>query len=557
MAIRDKEPEPLGCITTRHRVRHRSKPSALELDLDPGRAHRGAPRLDSLRAAFDAYLQLVASKTQGLRSGFQSRGGLTVLLNRESKRQIVESLERRAQFKELVRLTRSAFPDSYLSGLHEHVGHFFRRRGAYDQYLEEQEVDAASLFAAFEGAFRQREMLVRYLAPLERVGFSRDHLDCGSFSIRRFSREELDKVLQTALNSVFYPAADTEHLCHYWFVVAEERQPAQDPSHVFYLPVDLDRAGHVFVSYRPPPDPIERALQVLSLFDWERAKWSLSATGEWGRFHLPFVILTNDALLRAPYRWWCDGRWALDAPACAGRPAPRESRERGRLGEDASSELEKFSRDTGSVLAQCIPPPPARDPEKEGDQKDHPWYFFEKAITYLVRAFQTEGLDQILWHMVAIEALVGGKSNELVTESISRRLERLMLDPTIADEFKKLWDLRCRMVHGERNLGTPLSRAQERFLGTLPGRTRVLGSLPGTDLAAIRQLARGAILRFAQWLAARRRGYPPDDPSRWPSRDQLLSDLDSGTAQSKVFRITYQTEAELIARLEAKLAELR
>jgi hypothetical protein len=85
----------------------------------------------------------------------------------------------------------------------------------------------------------------------------------------------------------------------------------------------------------------------------------------------------------------------------------------------------------------------------------------------------------------------------------------------------------------------------------------VLGSLPGTDLAAIRQLARGAILRFAQWLAARRRGYPPDDPSRWPSRDQLLSDLDSGTAQSKVFRITYQTEAELIARLEAKLAELR
>jgi hypothetical protein len=33
--------------------------------------------------------------------------------------------------------------------------------------------------------------------------------------------------------------------------------------------------------------------------------------------------------------------------------------------------------------------------------------------------------------------------------------------------------------------------------------------------------------------------------------------LDSGTVQSKVFRITYQTEAELIAQLEAKLAQLR
>ena len=155
--------------------------------------------MDSLRAAFDAYLQLVASKTQGLRSGFQSRGGLTVLLNRESKRANCGVARARGeQFKELVRLTRSAFPDSYLSGLHEHAGHFFRRSGAYDQYLEEQEVDAASLFAAFEGAFRQREMLVRYLAPLELVEFSRDHLDCGSFSIRRFSREELDKILQTA-----------------------------------------------------------------------------------------------------------------------------------------------------------------------------------------------------------------------------------------------------------------------------------------------------------------------------------------------------------------------
>ncbi len=30
---------------------------------------------------------------------------------------------------------------------------------------------------------------------------------------------------------------------------------------------------------------------------------------------------------------WCDGRWALDAPACTGRTAPKESRgEHGHLG---------------------------------------------------------------------------------------------------------------------------------------------------------------------------------------------------------------------------------
>jgi hypothetical protein len=480
--------------------------------------------MDELRAAFDAYLQLVATKTQGLRSGFQSRGGLTVLLNRESKRQIVESLEQGPQFKELVRLTRSAFSDSYLSGLHEHAGHFFRRSGAYDQYLEEQEVDAANLFAAFENAFRQQEMLVRYLAPLERVEFSRDHLDCGSFSIRRFKREELAKVLQTALNSVFYPAADTERLCHYWFVVAEERQPAQDPSHAFYRGVDLERAGHVFVSYQPPPGPIERALQVLSLFDWERAEWS--ATGEWGRFDLPFVILTNDALLRAPYRWWCEGRWVVGTPDCS-RLSLGKSRH-GHLDEDASSELEKFCKNTSSVLTECMPPPPARPSEEEKDLTDHPWYFFELAITYLVRAFQTEGLDQLLWHMVAIEALVG---EEPVRATIRRRLVR-MLGSTesnrkeIRKQFNRLYDLRSDLVHGNP-WGTPETRAEDRFLGSLPGRTRVLGSSPAADLANLRQLARRAILWFARWLDhEHRRVRPPGDPSLLPSRKQLLSVLD-------------------------------
>jgi hypothetical protein len=194
------------------------------------------------------------------------------------------------------RITRSAFPDGPDSAMEDHVGRvrqFFRRSGAYCQYLRQAEVDAASLFATFEGAFKQREMLVRYLAPLEFVDFLRkDQLDCGSFSIKRFSRADLNTILGTAVNRIFYAAADTEELWRYWFMVAEERQPARGPSYVFYVDLDdtnedpdhrrMDDFGPVVSApYNPPPAPIETVLRVLSLFDWDgAAKWSLKESDQ-------------------------------------------------------------------------------------------------------------------------------------------------------------------------------------------------------------------------------------------------------------------------------------
>lgn len=478
-------------------------PLYCRLLLRQGRAQLGARRVDSLRTAFDAYLQLVARKTEGLRAGPQPRGGLIVISKPELelRRIVEESLEQGGEFKRLVRLTRSAFPDDFFSEMSddvwaERIRRFFRRSGTYSRYLGQPEIDTASSFAAFEGAFKQREMLVRYLAPLELVRFSRDHLDCGSFSIQHFSRERLDGILQTAVHRVFYANADTERLCEYWFLVAEECQPAQGPSCVFHVR-DFDDV--VSASYQPPPGPVERAVQVLSLFDWER----------WGGFRLPFVIVTDDNLLRAPCRWWCAGRWAV-APDCS---RLLKSGKRAILDEDASSQLENFSRETGSILAQY--------PET------HPWHFFEIAITYFERAFQTEGLDQYLWYMVAIEALVGGEPPEPVLTTIYRRLARMFgsSKKKMKDRFEPLYKLRCDMVHG-RALGTAESQAQDAVIGSLPGRSRVLGSAPGARVTEIRQLARQAIRWFAHWLDHVRRTYPPDE-SLLPKRDQLLSVLDS------------------------------
>jgi hypothetical protein len=482
--------------------------------------------MDSLRAAFDAYLQLVASETERVRSGPQSRNGLTVVLNPEAElRRVVESLEAGTEFKRLVQLCRRAFPDGPDSAAEDHfrrVEQFFRRSGAYCQYLREPVIDAASLFATFEGAFNQREMLVRYLAPLELMSFSRDHLDCGLFSIRHFSREELDGILQTEVKRVFYTATEIEQLCRHWFLVVEERQPAQGPSYVLDIR-DFDPV--VFASYSPRPAPVEKALRILSLFDWDAATtWSLDTGEAWGRFRLPFWIRVDDALLRRPD---------------VARNSSRLNRViRAHLDEHASRQIEQFSREIGSILPSY--------PEA------HPWHFFEIAMTYLTRAFQTEGLDQCLWHMVAIEALVGERGSK-VTEKIARRLARMLgsdksTREDIEKEFKDLYGLRCDLVHG-RSPGECSSRAVDTEIRALPGRDRIgLGSFRGEQIARvakIRQRARQASLWFARWLGDLRRTYSGDAPL--PTQEQLLSVLDSRKSRRPRIENLQQIEKLLTA----------
>jgi hypothetical protein len=127
-------------------------------------------------------------------------------------------------------------------------------------------------------------------------------------------------------------------------------------------------------------------------------------------------------------------------------------------------------------------------------------------MTYFVRAFQTEGLDQLLWHWVAIEALVGGESDEPVCSTIHRLKKMLGSAESgqeeIKKQFEKLYRLRCDLVHG--NL--------------------YFGRVPGTDLYELRELVRRAILKVASLI------IPADDVSPLPSRAQLLSVLDSSEA---------------------------
>lgn len=78
--------------------------------------------------------------------------------------------------------------------------------------------------------------------------------------------------------------------------------------------------------------------------------------------------------------------------------------------------------------------------------------FIYAATRFMVKGFLSAGLDQLLWHITAIEALLGENSGNLL-DTLKRRLS-MILGTTEKDrkatrkEFGELYDFRSRLVHG-------------------------------------------------------------------------------------------------------------
>lgn len=458
-----------------------------------------SPTAEPLRVAFDAYMRCFVHETRVLRKSRVKRGHLAMVPDPESElRRIVDSVEEGPEFQALVESTSAALTDDYhraKPGARWRVAvrNVLRRSGAY--FSAATGSVPKNVLANFERAFKQREVKVEVLAPLEFIAFSHpeNRLDCGQFELRGFSRLELDELLQTRVNNLFYryAAVDTARLRRYWFLVSKEHRAA--PAVSSRITIDLSQVGSVAPSYRSLPMSIDRAIRSLSLFDWEAAEKRVDdLSSGWVRFGIPFVIQVDDALLDSP----------RGAPDCSGLETETQifgedefevPAVYAELSSEATLNLTQFCREISEAL--------------KVHPENHPWHFFEIAMTYFVRAFRTEGLDQLIWHMVALEALVGG---EPVRRTLRHRLSAILASNTqdrkrLKKQFDELYDLRCDLVHGNR----------------------LVRSLPGARLHELRQLARGAVLWFARWLAQVQGAQPEQHaPEAFPTRTQLLSALD-------------------------------
>lgn len=168
--------------------------------------------------------------------------------------------------------------------------------------------------------------------------------------------------------------------------------------------------------------------------------------------------------------------------------------------QEENRDFSSFTFKTGAILKDLRTGPPE-------------WRFAGVALGFLVKAFFAEGIEQLLWHMTAVEAVLEERRESGQTKLLRSRVG-LVLGRTdderkeIRNQFDELYSLRCDLVHGDAKLGD-----REIYLGHL-GRAR--------------EMARRIVLWMLQFLSHIRSNWPASDVGL-PSREDILRVLDMST----------------------------
>ena len=416
-----------------------------------------------IEQAFHAYTKAVETKFESS----TTKEGKVEWLNKEVQlRYLVDQLEKRPEFSALVRETLSAFrSDDWHSASGESwwrdpIRNFFYRTGYYTDTFFKGSDTSRDFFQRFEKAFQRRSVQTTYLAPMEFVRFPKRELKLSGFEIRRFDRKELDKIVGNDVNHVFYPFAfldknTLDALQEYWFIVAKVEEEPRRLGYLYYSAADAAAVkGHVYVEYTRFPPAIERVLARLVLFDWVGdPKDPLTYSGQDGSpfgFNIPFVIRADDNDLKGPE----------SAPDCS----KLKTTPWGNEGEyEIPIVLFNLNESRVAAFEQCV----QRADEclrhlekKKHDTKlpyletlDTRWPFLKVAIGNLIKAFFTEELEQLLWHITALEALLGEERG--IRKSIAKRCAAIVGTTKkertrLKKQFEDLYDLRCDLVHGNQ-----------------------------------------------------------------------------------------------------------
>lgn len=357
-------------------------------------------------------------------------------------RSITEELENSKEFKTLASNFSIALGREQKEGGKEYYAlrNFFRRSGLYLGIFDGKAVNVDELFDKLSSVFRERLVRVVTLRLIEEVYFPEESIEFGGFTIQRFSKAEWDELVGNRINSVFYPYAqfDTDKLCEYWFI-KEESYKKTEQKDFFLMELGITW-GDLFRVSRTLPD---RVMQLLALFDWE-SEW-IAETDDikqdigWLRFSTPVTIRLIDDIFETPYR--CPDLSSLEFLPCYD-PMGEE------IGEAPSFPINLGEKDLERLRTIVM--------EVQGfvnsvNFEECGWEFLNVAMGYLAKAFTSDDLEQLLWHMTVLDALFG-ESNEVV-ESLRRRVANVFgknetEKKTLRKTIRDLYTFRSDLVHG-------------------------------------------------------------------------------------------------------------
>src|SRR5262245_56832976 len=186
----------------------------------------------SLEETFSAYIGLIETLSASDRpKTTQSSSGDSLRLE-----SLVMELESKPEFQNLMRATMAGLSedtDESFAAMFwtDNVKAFFRRSGLYLSAHRGDRIDVVPWCRKYLEAFSAKTTRIKYLVPLESVEFDENEMDFGTFRIVQLSQSDLEILLQSDINKVFYPyaTADLSNLDGLWFLeivdVAEVEEP--------------------------------------------------------------------------------------------------------------------------------------------------------------------------------------------------------------------------------------------------------------------------------------------------------------------------------------------
>jgi len=361
---------------------------------------------------------------------------------------------------------------------------------------EQPAVVAEALAQGFRATTTQR----RHLCPLD-LADDLPPMVFGGARIDRFDKDQLEALIDRRRLDRCYPSrsVDFARLAQLQWLVVEEEVSIDPRPEARAVPILFQRMDQDFGAVDPLarrfPAAVEGTLFCLLLAPWET--WATMLEVDWRGFRFPWIYTVDADLAVQPAA-------PPDADALGFEPVFHEDA----YGDEHESERpvvltldDGVAQDLSAGMVDVW----AKRQRAAGSD-----LFFTPVEHFMVRAFQSAGVDELLAHMTVLEAALGEEADHdkrlrpkpertlSATERMARKVAWLLGDPTAADAYRDLFRIRSLFVHGRAGLGT--ISTDQRVMARQLAR-RVANML--LDLAAAGSPPRAAVL--AQLLA---RGAP-------------------------------------------------
>lgn len=281
--------------------------------------------------------------------------------------------------------------------------------------------------------------------------------------VRRFTEAELNALVRPSRLLREHPSwvFDSRAFAYFHWLAVEEVVPLDPVPAYRAMPMLTTRMAEIDGRILPHaahlPEAVERALFALLLLPWEQATdW---AEFDWRSFRLPWVYTVDDDIFARPTR-------PPDPATLTWRPVALHG---------PNGEVEEAERPQTLPLRQ--------DVISVWPLPDHSWWhqidaarassmFGQPIAHFLVRAFTSDGVDEFLAHLTAIEAALGsrddypikgiprrGKRQPAGSSAVRKRAAMLLGRKSVEHLHERLFRARSDFLHG-REMGAISARSR-------------------------------------------------------------------------------------------------